>query len=164
VKTAFTNTTAQNVALQITQDEGTHVTLLRGVLGPLAVAKPAIDLSAGGMFNFSTQSVFLQLSRSFEDTGVSAYGGAAPLISSKTYLQVAAQILSIEAYHASNIRLMIAQMGITTSQTDSQDVLPPPSGASYFCETGALSIIRTFAEVLAIVKPFFPAGLNGTIH
>jgi len=164
VATAFTNNVTQTVAQQITTDEGTHVTLLRSALGAQAVAKPAIDLSAGGTYNFSTMNVFLALSRAFEDTGVSAYGGAAPLITSKEILQTAAQILGMEVYHASNIRLMCAQMGVATTATDAQDVLPPPSGTDYFCDHKALAIVRTTAQVLAIVRPFFPNGLNGNIR
>jgi hypothetical protein len=164
VKTTFTNSITQAVALQITSDEGTHVTLLRSALGNQAIAKPAIDLTAGGKYNFSSMNVFLALSRAFEDTGVSAYSGAAPLISSKEILQTAAQILTMETYHASNVRLQIAQMGIPTTPTDSQDVVPPPSGTDYFCDHGALGVVRSTAQVIAIVKPFFPNGLNGAIH
>jgi hypothetical protein len=164
VATTFSNSVTHTVAQQITSDEGTHVTLLRGALGASTVAKPAIDLSAGGKYNFSTMNVFLALSRAFEDTGVSAYTGAAPLIASKEYLQIAAQILGMEVYHASNIRLMCAQQGVATTATDAQDVLPPPSGTNYFCDHNALTVIRTPAQVLAIVRPFFPNGLNGNIR
>lgn len=163
VKTAFTNNITQTVATQITTDEGTHVTLLRNALGSQAIAKPAINLAGAGI-DYSNMTGFLQLARAFEDTGVSAYGGAAPLITSKEILQTAAQILGMETYHASNIRLMIAQMGIATKATDGMDVLPPPSGTDYFCEKSALAIIRTTAQVIAIVTPFFPNGLNGNIH
>lgn len=162
-KTNFTNKTTETVATQITSDEGTHVTLLRDALGPNKIAKPAIDLAAAGI-DFSQMTGFLQLSRAFEDTGVSAYTGAAPLISSKEILETAAQILGMEVYHAGNIRLMIAEMGIPTMKTDHRDVLPPPSGTQYFCVRKALSLARTTSEVIAIVAPFFPDGLNGAIH
>jgi hypothetical protein len=162
-KTKFTDSTTETVATQITSDEGTHVTLLRSALGSKAVAKPAINLAAPGI-DFSKMIGFLQLSRAFEDTGTSAYIGAAPLISSKEILETAAQILGMEVYHATNIRLMIAQMGIPTTKTDQYDVLPPPSGKDYFCDRNALAISRTTSQVIAIVAPFFPNGLNGTIH
>jgi hypothetical protein len=162
-KTDFTDKTTETVATQIASDEGTHVTLLRSALGSNAVAKPAIDLAAAGI-DFSAMKGFLQLSRAFEDTGASAYTGAAPLITSKEILATAAQILGMEVYHAGNIRLMIAQMGIATKKTDSQDVLPPPSGKDYFCEHKALAVSRTTTQVIAIVSPFFPDGLNGNIH
>jgi hypothetical protein len=58
---------------------------------------------------------------------------------------------------------MIAQMGIPTTKTDSEDVLPPPSGTDYFCDHKALAVSRTAKQVIAIVAPFFPDGLNGVI-
>lgn len=162
-KTDFTDSTTRTVATQITSDEGTHVTLLRDALGKNAVAKPAINLAAAGI-DFSKMTGFLQLSRAFEDTGASAYTGAAPLISSKEILHTAAQILGMEVYHAGNIRLMVAQMSIPTTKTDKMDVLPPPSGTQYFCVRDALALSRTTQQVIAIVSPFFPNGLNGAIH
>ena len=161
-KTHFTDKTTKTVATQITTDEGAHVTLLRSALGAKAIAKPAIDLAALHI-DFSKMTGFLQLSRAFEDTGASAYTGAAPLIKSKEILETAAQILGTEIYHATNIRLMIAQMGIPTMKTDSEDVLPPPSGTDYFCDHNALTVSRTAKQVIAIVAPFFPDGLNGVI-
>lgn len=162
-KTSFTDPTTQKIATQITTDEGTHVGLLRNALGAQAVAKPAIDLSAGGTFDFTTMKVWPQLARAFEDTGVSAYVGAAPLVSSKEILATAAALLGMETYHAGAIRLLVAQMGIATTPTDSLDVVPPPSGTDYFCDRNALAIPRTTAQVISIVTPFFPQGLNGNI-
>lgn len=161
-KTHFTDKTTETVATQITSDEGAHVTLLRSALGANAIAKPAIDLAALHI-DVTKMTGFLQLSRAFEDTGASAYTGAAPLIKSKEILETAAQILGTEIYHATNIRLMIAQMGIPTMKTDSKDVLPPPSGTDYFCDHKALAVSRTAKQVIAIVAPFFPNGLNGAI-
>ncbi|MGH9412640.1 MAG: ferritin-like domain-containing protein, partial [Terriglobales bacterium] len=76
-KVDFSNNMARNAAVQIASDEQAHVRLLRTALGTSAVAKPAINLGALGI-GFGNQSQFLQLARAFEDTGVSAYGGAAP--------------------------------------------------------------------------------------
>ena len=69
---------------------------------------------------FATQAQFLTLARAFEDTGVSAYAGAATLLSGNN-LQAAAQILAVEAYHAGNIRLYVVQDGITVMALDSCD-------------------------------------------
>lgn len=163
-----------NIALEIGYDEVEHVLLLRNALGGDAVAKPAIDLDALGI-GFADPKEFLQLSRAFEDTGVSAYGGAAPLITSTAYLATAVQIALTEALHSSNVRLQIAQRNIPTTALDSIDVLPPPSGTQYF-ETNkqGLTNVRTTSEVLAIVYHnsasgtssggFFPDGVNGVIN
>ena len=163
-----------NVALEIAYDEQQHVKLLRSALGSYAVAKPAINLDALGI-GFANFRQFLKLSRAFEDTGVSAYAGAAPLISSKAYLGVAAQILATEAYHSGNVRLMISENDVETTKTDSEDVLPPPSGRQYFTtDSNGLALTRTTGQVLAIVYGnsttgttaggFFPDGVNGLIN
>jgi hypothetical protein len=163
-----------NVALEIAYDEQQHVKLLRSALGSYAVAKPAINLDALGI-GFANFRQFLKLSRAFEDTGVSAYAGAAPLISSKAYLEVAAQILATEAYHSGNVRLMISENDVDTTKTDSEDVLPPPSGKQYFTtDSNGLALTRTTGQVLAIVYGnsttgtsaggFFPDGVNGLIN
>ena len=162
------------VALEIANNEQRHVQLLRSALGSYAVAKPAINLDALGI-GFANFRQFLKLSRAFEDTGVSAYAGAAPLISSKAYLGVAAQILATEAYHAGNIRVMISENDVETTKTDSEDVLPPPSGKQYFTtDSNGLALTRTTGQVLAIVYGnsttgttaggFFPDGVNGLIN
>lgn len=63
------------IAAQIAADEKTHVELLRSALSSAAVAMPNINLGALGTIN--NQTLFLQIARAFEDTGVSAYIGAA---------------------------------------------------------------------------------------
>lgn len=137
---------------------------LHAALGNYAVAKPAIDLNALGI-GFADEAQFLTLARAFEDTGVSAYAGAAPLIQSKDYLAVAARILATEAEHSGNIRLQVGLHGIATKPLDSLDVLPPPSGTEFFSvNERALVLTRSIEEVLDIVNPFFPNGLNGKIH
>ncbi len=162
-----------DIAYEIMGDEQTHVKDLRAALGSAAVAKPAINLDALGI-GFANFQQFLVLSRAFEDTGVSAYGGAAPLISSKEYLSGAVRVGLVEAYHASNIRLLLAITGTATMKLDGQDILPPPSGNQYFTDDqNALAIVRTPSEVLAIVYHnsasgtnkggFFPNGVNGNI-
>ena len=150
-------------AQQLAHDELTHVQLLRSALGKDAVAKPAINLGALGT-GFRNVMEFLLVARAFEDTGVSAYAGAAPLITSKDVLGTAARILVAEAEHAGNIRLLVGLKGVRTTALDAKDILPPPSGNNVFSlDNAALGTPRTPQEVLAIVKPFFPSGLNGAI-
>jgi hypothetical protein len=161
------------VAEEIMYDEQQHVLLLRSALGDDAIAIPQINLDALNM-GFSGYRHFTSLARAFEDVGVSAYGGAAPLISSKEYLGVAAQIALTEAYHAGNLRLMASVDIDPTFAVDKNDILPPPSGKQYFTvDSKGLAIVRSTSQVLAIVYQnptsgansggFFPNGVNGTI-
>ncbi len=162
------------VAYQLAKDEQTHVNLLRNALGPMVVAKPAINLDALGAELFDTYQGFLTLARAFEDTGVSAYGGAAPLITSKAYLGVAAQIALTEAMHSGNLRLWTDLNKIKVAPLDSLDVVPPVAGPNFFTvDKNALAIVRTPSQVLSIVYAnsapgatgggFFPNGMNGAI-
>lgn len=97
---------------QIAKDEQEHVLLLRSVLGNQAIAKPEINLNAFGQVSQLNQ--FLLEARAFEDAGVSAYGGAAPLIQSKAILAAAARIALTEGEHAGALRLLIALYRIPT--------------------------------------------------
>lgn len=174
---AFSNTLlfANDIALEIANDERTHVTLLRTAIagaGLTPAAKPAINLAALGL-GFASQAEFLTLARIFEDIGVTAYAGAAPLIVDKNYLGVAARILAAEAEHTANIRLQVARARATSPQLDSVDVVPPPSGTRFFSlDANALSAIRTPGQVLYLAfgnqanvaaGGFFPNGVNGTM-
>ncbi|MGH9633526.1 MAG: ferritin-like domain-containing protein [Candidatus Angelobacter sp.] len=169
-KVTFTDPRLADIAAEITFDEQQHVRFLRSALGAAAVPKPAINLAALGPFTNDTQ--FLTLSRAFEDTGVSAYSGAATLLSGNN-LQAAAQILATEALHTGNIRLKVVQAGLSLAPIDALD--KPPSGAQYFnVDQNALAIKRTPSQVLAIVYAastpgttkggFFPNGVNGVIN
>jgi hypothetical protein len=164
------------IAQEIAKDEQTHVKFIQTAiasLGGTAIAKPAINLGALGI-GFSSLGSFLTLARAFEDIGVTAYGGAAPLIVSKTVLGYAARILAVEAYHAGNIRLQIAQNSVqTTPPLDGADHLPPPSGSLYFpTDNNALTEIRTPQQVLYLAYGgaslssggFFPSGVNGIFN
>jgi rubrerythrin len=86
----------------LASDEKQHVEALEGTikkLGGKPVAKPTFD------FEYSGTSGFLKLAQTFEDTGVSAYNGAAPAIKSKEVLGAAGSIVQVEARHAAAIRL-----------------------------------------------------------
>lgn len=155
-------------ATALREDEIAHVQYLRAALGSEAAKKPAINLNALG-YGFAGIQSWLKLARQFEDVGVSAYLGAAPLISSSTYLAAAGAILATEAQHSGAIRDACIRWGVTSPAVDSSDVPPTPS-APFAVNKNALSISRTAAEVLKIVYcggtcsgGFYPAGMNGAI-
>ncbi|WP_428487840.1 ferritin-like domain-containing protein [Rhodopila sp.] len=195
----FKTPALQQIAEKIANDEQAHVRFLRAALGPAAVARPTIDLvnsfntlwQAAGLIGpgqtfdpFANELNWLLGAYVFEDVGVTAYNGAAPLITSKTYLGAAASILAVEAYHAGSIRTLLfeAQQGPATNAiskvratasgvADDQGVVW--SGVANITPTdvNALAFSRTTTQVLNIVYlggasggyGFFPQGLNGAI-
>jgi hypothetical protein len=156
------------MATALREDEMEHVLYLRKALGSRAAKKPAINLNALG-YGFASLGSWLKLARQFEDVGVSAYLGAAPLITSKTYLGAAGAILATEAQHSGAVRRACYSMGIASPAVDSKDV-PPSASHPFDIDGNGLSIPRTTSQVLNIVYAggrcsggFYPNGMNGTI-
>jgi hypothetical protein len=165
----------EDLAAEIGVDERAHVALIRSALGKLAVARPNINLNALG-FGFGSQSDFLKASRMLEDIGVSAYSGAAGLLTTPGIITTAGRLLAAEAEHVGAIRAQVARLKIATSAMDGADLAPPPSGKAgqllSINKTNGLPATRTAGQVLflafggkANVKQggFFPTGLNGSI-
>ncbi|MBF6595937.1 MAG: ferritin-like domain-containing protein [Thermaceae bacterium] len=111
-------------ANEIATDELNHVKAIRGALGAKAVDRPVLDLNAsfttagnlassGAITNFNpfaNELFFLHGAFVFEDVGVTAYHGAARLLTDDSVggvLDTAAGILAVEAYHASEIRTLL---------------------------------------------------------
>lgn len=195
----FKTTSIEQYARTIAWDEQAHVRFLRSALGSKAVARPAIDLygsfttaaiaagliQPGQMFNpFADEQSFLLGAYLFEDVGVTAYSGAAPLITSKTYLGAAASILAVEAYHAGNVRTVLYELGLGDATTKISAARAALSGAKDDqgvvmngianippTDVNGLAFTRTTTQVLNIVYlggasgnyGFFPKGLNGAI-
>ena len=202
----FTTPAYQQYANEIAADERAHVTFLRAALiavGVQPVARPAINLresftaaafaagiiSAGQTFDpFANEVNFLLGAFIFEDVGVTAYKGAAKLITNKNILENAAGILAVEAYHAGNIRNAIFELGATAqgiaqkisdlrdavdgSDDRDQGVVLNGSANIVPSDANGIAFSRTPRQVLNIVYlgenaangGFFPNGLNGAIR
>jgi hypothetical protein len=208
----FTDPVVAQYAREIAADERQHVAFLRRVLGGAAVAQPLIDIgiAANGAFSaaarasglvgpgeafdaYATDEFFLLGAFIFEDVGVTAYKGAAPLITNKTFLEAAAGILAAESYHAGLVRTVLYAKGLQTPTlrtsstriSNARDTLDGPDDRDQGVEPiGNMSNIvpvdqngiaysRRASDVLNIVylSPqavaqggFFPAGVNGTIR
>lgn len=207
----FTDPVVRQYAREIAQDERAHVEFLRQALGSSAVAQPAIDIgtSPNGAFSaaaraagliganqsfdaYASDENFLLAAFIFEDVGVTAYKGAAPLITSDTFLSAAAGILAAEAYHAGLVRTVLYAKGVQTpalrngtvaisNARDSLDgatdldqgvigsaatsnIVPSDDNGIAFSRTTGQVLNIAYLNRMAVDRGgFFPAGVNGTI-
>jgi hypothetical protein len=205
----FSDAGVRAYAREIAVDERAHVEFLRTALGTSAVAQPAIDIGvtptsafsnaaraagligAGASFDpYANDLNFLLGAYIFEDVGVTAYKGASPLITNKTFLEAAAGILAVEAYHAAIVRTTLYALGsaainATEAISDARDSLDGTTDldqgtrnigdASNIVplDANGLAYSRTTGQVLNIVYlnrtavnggGFFPNGVNGPIR
>jgi hypothetical protein len=208
----FTDPVVAQYAREIAQDEIAHVNFLRTALGSAAVAQPAIDIGTdpAGAFSSAARAAgligegqsfdpyandenFLLGAFIFEDVGVTAYRGAAPLLANKTFLEASAGLLAVEAYHAAIVRTTLFRKGIQTPALidateaisnardtldnpidDDQGIRPIGNQSNIVpVDQNGLVFARTTGDVLNIAYlnagsvqagGFFPAGVNGTIR
>ncbi|HZG47024.1 MAG TPA: ferritin-like domain-containing protein [Allosphingosinicella sp.] len=208
----FQDSLVQQYAREIANDEREHVRFLRTALGGATVAQPAIDISANpnGAFSnaaraaglitagqsfdpYANENNFLLAAYIFEDVGVTAYKGASPLITNKTFLEAAAGILAVEAYHSALVRTVLFRRGIQTpalidateaisnardsldGADDRDQGIRPIGDQSNIAplDANGLAYSRSAGQVLNIVYlnrmavtagGFFPNGVNGTIR
>ncbi len=120
-KVPFATIPVASYAIETAIEEGKHVLFLQAALGSAAVAQPAINLGTSwpalataaqipggsGFSPYINDETFLVGAYVFEDVGVTAYHGAASLLTSSGNLSAAAGILSVEAYHAGLVRTTI---------------------------------------------------------
>ncbi len=189
-------------ATEIAHDEVSHVKFLRSALGSARVARPEINLKysftaaarAAGLIGphqsfdpYANENNFLLAAFLFEDVGVTAYKGAAPLIDNKTYLEAAAGILAVEAYHAGIVRTNLYAKGLNQAvraisaardsldgrSNDDQGIGGHKHANLVPTDGNGIAFSRTPQRVLNIVylNPnkvnhggFYPHGVNGTIN
>ncbi len=162
----------QEILNEIAYEEQAHVRFLRSALGSAAVPMPDIDLSffgplavaAGittvatgtGSFNpFSSFDYFLVGAFIFEDVGVTAYSGAAPLISSAGVaaglLTAAGGILAVEAYHAGYVRTSLTGRAIAAGS------------AAAYPYLGAANAVEALRATLTVGNSA-PPSTNGSVE
>lgn len=201
-KVKFDTPQIAKYAREIAMDELDHVSFLRSALGGAKVARPQIDIQssftaaarAAGLINnyqtfdpYANENNFLLAAFIFEDVGVTAYKGAAPLIRNKTYLEAAAGILAVEAYHAGIVRTALYAKGLQGAVRKISDARDSLDGKSNLdqgignkkranlvpTDRNGLAYSRSAGQVLNIVylNPgsvrkggFFPSGVNGQIN
>lgn len=148
-------------AIETAIEEAKHVAFLRSALGSAAVAQPQIDLSVTGAwttvasaatvassFNpYLNDITFLLGAYVFEDVGVSAYHGAAPLLqqtaAGKQNLLAAGGILAVEAYHAGLVRTTLNALAAAD----------PVNGPGYVMATQKISNLRATLANQAATTP-----------
>ena len=146
----------QQILNEIAYDEQKHVQFLRAAItsaGGTPISRPVIDFTnsfptlataakiTGVTFNpFNDFDSFLVGAFVFEDVGVTAYHGAAGLISTagitSGILAAAAGILAVEAYHAAYVRTALTGRAIAVASAS------PATAYPYFGFANSISALR----------------------
>lgn len=95
----------KELVTQLRDDEEAHVdALIETVekLGGKRAQRPTFDFSSA----YADEETFLRTANVLEDTGVSAYNGAAPILSLTAVKAAAGSIVQVEARHAALVRLL----------------------------------------------------------
>lgn len=186
---------------RIAVDELAHVRFLRAVLGNVAISRPTIDFTAaftdiavaagliqpGQTFDpFADEVSFVLGSYSLADVGVTAYAGAAPLLTQPANKSYGASILAVEAYHAGAARTLLGNIGggaasnaisalraRLSGRPDDVGILVPGNNFNFVPTDDQSQVFRrTPRQILNIIYGapnatsggFFPNGVNGSIR
>ncbi|MFN8150338.1 MAG: ferritin-like domain-containing protein [Solirubrobacterales bacterium] len=109
----------KSFAEEVGENEQDHVDALSDAItqmGGKPVAKPKFT------FPLKDEKSFTDLAVTFEDTGVSAYNGAGPMIESKELLGTAGSIVQVEGRHAGAIRYMAGMSPVVSAFDETLDM------------------------------------------
>jgi hypothetical protein len=201
-KVPFQTKAIAEFAEELAENELAHVRFYRKTLGKSAVSRPAINFEdafakvgqAAGLGEdfdpFESEMNFLLGGMLFEDVGVTGYKAAAALIQNKEFLDAAAGILAVEAYHMGMVRSQLYRMGETAQKaanaiSAARDKLDGSKDLDQgIVRNGKANIVpsdengiafgRTPQQVLRIVYlsgnadvkggGFYPNGMNGKLQ
>ncbi|MGH2944502.1 MAG: ferritin-like domain-containing protein [Solirubrobacteraceae bacterium] len=99
---AFSNDLYRRFGQVVAEHEATHVAFLKKTLGSKAIKEPKFDFKD----TVTDPAKFAATAQVLEDTGVGAYLGQATRIKQAPVLKAAATIVTVEARHASWIRVL----------------------------------------------------------
>ncbi len=130
----------------IRDHEIVHRNFFKAALGANAIVSLTPDFSS---INFTGRPSVLGAAKTFEDTGVMAYDGAAYLIQNPDYLILAGKIVSVEARHAAVIRNFLAADSFVGS-----DVIA----------SNGLNNTASIPQVLAIANTFLKTKVSASAY
>lgn len=182
-KTALRNASALNLvnaplaAIQtISKHESAHVAFLTTTIknaGGAPADKPIFDFTGGmgsnmGPFTgvFSNYPLFLALAQTFEDTGVRAYKGQAPMLvddANSIILKAALQIHSVEARHAAHIRYMRANSNSSYVDTTAGPIRPWITAARTNIQAGSATTNAAIQQSYAGEDLVVQATVKGSV-
>lgn len=170
----FASPLVKAYAQEIADHETKHVEFLRAALTALTgsvIGRPALNLSSsfttlgniaglgGGFDPYANDMDFLLGAYVFEDVGVTAYHGAAPLIANKAILDKAAGILGTEAYHAGLVRTVLFNAGAASQTQAISNVRAALDGTAGTTNIDDRGVGTTSAPSIALVSN----ALNGPL-
>jgi len=127
-------TLEQTYMNDIRDHEVIHREFFKAALGSNAIQGLTPNFSS---IDFTSRLGILNAAKAFEDTGVSAYNGAAQYIIDINYLGLAGKIVSVEARHAATIRDLISNGTFADElDTNAKDIEKTP--------TAVVDIANTF--------------------
>jgi rubrerythrin len=144
----YAGMTAQERAIleDLRVHEDIHQKFFREALGAAGIATMRFDFTS---VNFADRTSVLTTARTLEDVGVSAYNGAAQLLTSLDFLTLAGKIVSVEARHAAAIRDLLAP---GTAAFAGDDVV----------NAQGLDVVRVPSQVLPLADPLIVTTIVAT--